>query len=81
VGRDGSLEGLVDDFLDAAFVLVLVGVVDLGGFGVGGGVGVGIGEEGADGGEDGPDIVDGAPLVLEDWLAAGVLSRQMRPSL
>lgn len=41
-------------------------MVYLGSLAVGGRVGVGVGEEGADAGEDGPDIVDGTPLILQN---------------
>ncbi len=41
-------------------------MIDLRCFAVGRGVGVGIGEERSDGGEDGPDVVDRTPLVLQD---------------
>lgn len=41
-------------------------LVEARGLRVGGGGRVGVAEEGLDGGEDGRDVVDGGPLVLQD---------------
>jgi hypothetical protein len=78
VGR--SLKAQFDDLLHSSFVFILVGSVDIGGFAVGRGVGVGVSEQRTDGGQHGPDVVDGAPLVLKDWVIIEVLSRQILPS-
>lgn len=51
---------------DSSLVFILVGVVDLGCLTVRGRVWVGVPQQGTNRGEDGPDIVDGTPLILKD---------------
>jgi hypothetical protein len=79
VGR--SFKRLVDHFLHSPFILVFIGMVNLRCLAVGGGVGVRICEQRADGGQYGPDVVDGAPLILQDCINKYGLSRQILPSL
>lgn len=48
---------------------------------IGRGKGIWISQQGANGCQDGPYIVDGTPLVLQHCIREGVLSRHIRPSL
>ena len=75
------LQRLFCDLLDFLLILQLVFSEDATGGGIGRGKGIGVCQEGPDGSQHRPDIVDGAPLLLKHCMISPVLSRQMRPSL
>lgn len=65
-GSGGLLPAVFDDLTHLALVLSLVVHEETGSLSVGGRVGVGVTEERLDGCEDGCDVIDGCPHVLED---------------